>query len=189
MINYTYVVPRLTVSADYAFIQVDNYNEEEGAEFDMLQILPAPIFFCIFCVFCLNTISLFFHTLRSPVSRLGGRLGVQRQPPPPPPPLQRGVADAPVVIPNCDLCGRNCGRFNACRRLFENLSFETLKSEERFTLFTDIQDEGPIRQLFEDVSPLLEVTFLRAMKYAVHAQITVKTTILVRKIAGTKAAR
>lgn len=188
MINYTYVFPRLTVSADYAFIQADNYNEEEDAEFNMLQILPAPIFFCIFCVFCLNTISLFFHTLRSPVSRLGGWLGVQRQPPPPP--LQREVVDAPppVVRPRCDLCGHYCGRATACRRLFEDLSFETLKSEERFTIFTDIQDEGPIRQLFEDMSPLLEVTLFRARKYA-NAQISITTTILVRKIAGTKAAR
>lgn len=189
MINYTYVFPRFMVSVDYAFVQVDNYNEE-NAELNLIQFLPYPMFVCIFYLFvCSNVIYLFFHTLRSPVSRLGGWLGVRRHPPPPPPPLQRGVADAPVVIPNCDLCGHYCGRFSACRRLFENLSFETLKSEERFTLFTDIQDEGPIRQLFEDVSPLLEVTFLRARKYAVHAQISITTTILVRKIAGTKAAR
>lgn len=87
----------------------------------------------------------------------------------------------------CELCGKD-GPCMACPLMFGDISFETLKPKEKFLLVGPCLDEGPIRQLFERVSPLLDVTFQRAWKR--DGQFLDRyTTVVVRKIPGTKAAR
>jgi hypothetical protein len=87
----------------------------------------------------------------------------------------------------CELCGRD-GPCMACPLVFRDISFETLKPKEKFLLVGPCLDEGPIRQLFERVSPLLDVTFQRHWKREGRF-LDRFTIVVVRKIPGTKAAR
>jgi hypothetical protein len=87
----------------------------------------------------------------------------------------------------CELCGRD-GPCMVCPLVFGDISFETLKPKEKFLLVGPCLDEGPIRQLFERVSPLLDVTFQRHWKREGRF-LDRFTIVVVRKIPGTKAAR
>jgi hypothetical protein len=87
----------------------------------------------------------------------------------------------------CELCGRD-GRCTACPWMFGDISFETLKPKEKFNIVGPVPDEGPIRQLFERVSPLLDVTFRTEWRPSGHF-FDRYTIVVVRKIPGTKAAR